>query len=482
MQLYVLYEAAQGYCLFEKEEFDETGGQLKAIQKAIPNLERFSKMVKLAAFQPFQTAEEALENIKLVSQNKVSETLKNFLITNLPATKTSKKQKFLLGIAEPKLGSEIFADTGITASYNESIEELIRGIRAHLPKLMKKLSDEDLTRAQLGLAHQYSREQCATDVNRQDKPIIQTIALIETMDKNINTFVMRLKEWFSWHFPELGKIITDNGIFCKVVRFVEKRENVTEDIKDELTDLVLDEEKAQQIIEAAKISMGQEMSEADVMQVKKFSERVVEQIEFREKLSDYLKQRMNAVAPNLTSLIGEMVGSKLISHSGSLINLAKYPASTIQSLGAEKALFRALKTKGKTPKYGLIFNSSFIGRAGQKNKGRISRYLANKCAIAARIDSFSEKTQTTAFGEKLKEQMEERLNFLATGAKPKKNKDAMKEVLDELKAEGLYYDGAAAAGKDKKAKKDKKRKRDADLSDDEEVEEIKPKKKKAKKE
>ena len=227
--------------------------------------------------------------------------------------------------------------------------------------------------------------------------------------------------------------------------------------------------------------MGQEMSEADVMQVKKFSERVVEQIEFREKLSEYLRQRMNAVAPNLTALIGEMVGSKLISHSGSLVNLAKYPASTIQILGAEKALFRALKTKGKTPKYGLIFNSSFIGRAGQKNKGRISRYLANKCAIAARIDSFSEKTQTHAFGDKLKEQMEERLNFLATGAKPKKNKDAMKEVLDELKAEGLYYDANANAG-DKKAKKDKKRKRAADESDAEEVEEIKPKKKKAKKE
>ena len=193
---------------------------------------------------------------------------------------------------------------------------------------------------------------------------------------------------------------------------------------------------------------------------------------------------MNAVAPNLTALIGEMVGSKLISHSGSLVNLAKYPASTIQILGAEKALFRALKTKGKTPKYGLIFNSSFIGRAGQKNKGRISRYLANKCAIAARIDSFSEKTQTTAFGDKLKEQMEERLNFLATGAKPKKNKDAMKEVLDELKAEGLYYDGnnnSAAAG-EKKSKKDKKRKRPVDESDEEEVEEIKPKKKKAKKE
>jgi nucleolar protein 56 len=213
-------------------------------------------MVKLAAFQPFTTAEEALENIKLVSQNKVSETLKNFLNTNLPATKTSKKQKFLLGIAEPKLGSEIFAETGITASYNESIEELIRGIRAHLPKLMKKLSDEDLTRAQLGLAHQYSREQCATDVNRQDKPIIQTIALIETMDKNINTFVMRLKEWFSWHFPELSKIITDNFIFCKVVKLIEKRDNINDEIKEQLAEVVLDEDKAQEIIDAAKISMG----------------------------------------------------------------------------------------------------------------------------------------------------------------------------------------------------------------------------------
>ena len=216
--------------------------------------------------------------------------------------------------------------------------------------------------------------------------------------------------------------------------------------------------------------------------MKKFSERVVEQIEFRERLQEYLRTRMNAVAPNLTALIGEMVGSKLISHSGSLVNLAKYPASTIQILGAEKALFRALKTRGKTPKYGLIFNSTFIGRAGQKNKGRISRYLANKCAIAARIDSFTEGKEhsTSAFGEKLKEQMEERLQFLATGAKPKKNTDAMKEVLDELKAEGLYYEGNAATVGDKK-KKDKKRKRDEEPVD-EEVEEVKPKKKKSKKE
>ena len=113
---------------------------------------------------------------------------------------------------------------------------------------------------------------------------------------------------------------------------------------------------------------------------------------------------MGSVAPNLATLIGDTVGARLISHAGSLTNLAKYPASTVQILGAEKALFRALKTRGNTPKYGLIFHSSFIGRAGAKNKGRISRYLANKCSIASRIDCFSE-APTTIYGKKLKEQV-----------------------------------------------------------------------------
>merc|ERR1711981_1248765 len=165
--------------------------------------------------------------------------------------------------------------------------------------------------------------------------------------------------------------------------------------------------------------MGMDINDTDALQIKKWAERVTELIAFRETLSEFLKQRMSAVAPNLQALIGEIVGSKLIAHAGGLTNLSKYPASTIQILGAEKALFRALKTKGKTPKYGLIFNSSFIGRAGQKNKGRISRFLANKCAIAARVDCFSE-SPTKKFGESLKGQIEERLKFVTSGVKPRK--------------------------------------------------------------
>ena len=210
---------------------------------------------------------------------------------------------------------------------------------------------------------------------------------------------------------------------------------------------------------------------------------------------------MNAVAPNLQSLIGEIVGSKLIAHAGGLTNLSKYPASTIQILGAEKALFRALKTKGKTPKYGLIFNSTFIGRAGLKNKGKISRYLANKCAIASRVDCFSE-APTAKFGDALKGQVEERLKFLASGVKPRKNKEAMADVIAELKADGLFYgdkvkvakgaddsaDEEEAAvpekkrDKKEKSKKDKKEKKskkvESDVESDAELEKAKKKDKK----
>ena len=120
------------------------------------------------------------------------------------------------------------------------------------------------------------------------------------MDKDINTFCMRLKEWFAWHFPEMTKIVNDNHIYAKLVNLLAgKRENINDELKDELTTITMDEEKSQQIIDAAKISMGMDMSETDSNQVQKWSERVVELINFRESLSDYLKERMNAVAPNL---------------------------------------------------------------------------------------------------------------------------------------------------------------------------------------
>merc|ERR1711992_342505 len=244
-----------------------------------------------------------------------------------------------------------------------------------------------------------------------------------------------------------------------------------------LEEVVMDSAKAKAVVDASKTSMGMDISQVDLMNIDMFANRVVALAEYRKELSKYLQDKMGNVAPNLAALIGDTVGARLISHAGSLTNLAKYPASTVQILGAEKALFRALKTKGNTPRYGLIFHSSFIARAGAKNKGRISRYLANKCSIASRIDCFSE-TSTKLFGEKLKEQVEDRLKFYDSGDLPKKNVDAMKEAIDAVKAEASEFTEVVS----KKSKKNKKRKAEAEAEDPavEASNEDKPKKKKAK--
>jgi len=127
-------------------------------------------------------------------------------------------------------------------------------------------------------------------------------------------------------------------------------------------------------------------------------DQVISITEYRTQLSEYLRNRMAAIAPNLTALVGELVGARLISHSGSLMNLAKHPASTIQILGAEKALFRALKTKHDTPKYGLIYHASLIGQAPQKLKGKMARMVATKTALSIRVDALSDADTKSSSG------------------------------------------------------------------------------------
>merc|ERR1712217_599858 len=220
----------------------------------------------------------------------------------------------------------------------------------------------------------------------------------------------------------------------KVARLVRVRDSFDQSRTNELNEACGSEDVGAEILKALKMSMGQDIVEMDMANIDRFAGEVISLSNMRKSLHEYLKAKMDLVAPNLTMLIGEIIGARLISHAGSLPNLAKYPASTVQILGAEKALFRALKTKGNTPKYGLIFHSTFIGRAQQKNKGRISRYLANKCSIASRIDCFSEAS-TKIFGESMKQQCEDRLSFLTEGVKPRKNVDVMAEAIKAVQKE-----------------------------------------------
>merc|ERR1711976_851997 len=196
-----------------------------------------------------------------------------------------------------------------------------------------------------------------------------------------------------------------------------------------------------------------DISMIDLVNIERFAGRVTALAEYRKGLHEYLKDRMNQVAPNLAALIGDTVAARLISHAGSLTNLAKYPASTVQILGAEKALFRALKTKGNTPKYGLIYHSTFIGGAAQQNKGRISRYLANKASISSRIDCFMD-SPTNAFGVKMRDQVEERLKLLQSGQQLKMDTNvSVMEAANKDHLEKLQQRATAAPKKKGKKKR-----------------------------
>jgi nucleolar protein 56 len=472
---YLLHESSVGYAIFQVvHQADTIGNRLKEVQDAGQDLAKFGKMVKLVNFAPYRGAAEALENINLVSEGVLSEYLRSDLELNLP--KPSKKKKIVLGVQDKNLAGSIKASfPGVeceTGETSEVVADLLRGLRLHAGKLLKGLQEGDVERAQLGLGHAYSRAKVKFSVQKNDNHIIQAIATLDHLDKAVNTFSMRVREWYGWHFPELIRIVSDNHTYAKLALAIGDKKTLSDANLHDIAAIVNDDaDIAQAIIDAARVSMGQDISLTDMENVSAFANRVVKLAEYRRSLFQYLVNKMAIVAPNLASLIGEVVAARLISHAGSLTNLSKYPASTVQILGAEKALFRALKTKGNTPKYGLIYHSSFIGRAGAKNKGRISRFLANKCSIASRIDNFSEEP-STKFGLALRKQVEERLDFYATGTAPMKNEDAMRSAMDAVLGDINIADPTAdadmaditprAVQKQEKKSKDKKKEKSKD--------------------
>lgn len=217
---------------------------------------------------PFLEAETALFNMIQISENNVSEDLHGFLEANLPVVK-KKKKTFILGVQDKILAGNISAALGIECLTSEIVTELFRGIRLHFNKFLKttEFSEEHMVRAQLGLAHSFSRNKVQEDINRNDKHIIQSIALLEQLDKDVNLFCMRLKEWYSWHFPELARIVTDNYVYTKAVKAIGERENASEENIDAIEAAVGNVEIAQSIVEASNMSMGQDISEFDMVKI-----------------------------------------------------------------------------------------------------------------------------------------------------------------------------------------------------------------------
>ncbi|KAH8193985.1 hypothetical protein TruAng_011847 [Truncatella angustata] len=246
----------------------------------------------------------------------------------------------------------------------------------------------------LALSHSISRHKLKFSADKVDVMIVQAIKLLDDLDKELNNYAMRVKEWYGWHFPEMDRIVNDNLAYARIIMAMGTRDNhANVDLSE-----ILPEDIEQRLKAGAEVSMGTEIGEFDLENIKLLAEQVISFTEYRQQLSQYLTSRMKAIAPNMTELIGELVGARLIAHAGSLMKLAKSPGSTIQILGAEKALFRALKTKHDTPKYGLIYHASLVGQATGKNKGKIARMLSAKAALALRVDALSELQNEGADG------------------------------------------------------------------------------------
>lgn len=490
---YVLTETAAGYALLKAS--DKKIYKSSSLISDLDSTEKVLSQFKVSAFSKFNSAANALEEVNSVIEGKVSSQLQKLL----DDVKSDKKTTLV--VSETKLANSI---NKLGLNFNVVSDavtlDLYRAVREHLPELLPGLSDNDLSKMSLGLAHSIGRHKLKFSADKVDTMIIQAIALLDDLDKELNTYAMRCKEWYGWHFPELAKIITDSTAYARIILTMGIRANAQE------TDLseILPEDAEERVKTAAEVSMGTEITEIDLINIKALAEQIVEFAAYREKLSNYLSSRMKAIAPNLTQLVGELVGARLIAHSGSLISLAKAPASTIQILGAEKALFRALKTKHDTPKYGLLYHASLVGQASGRNKGKIARVLAAKAAVALRYDALAEdRDDEGEVGLDVRAKVEARLSVLEgrdLRTTSKIVREHKKIEITEAQAYNADADAVEAKAtadsddesdneeedkkkekkKEKKDKKDKKRKRD-DEDEDEEKKEKKSKKEKKEK-
>ncbi|MHA1231206.1 MAG: C/D box methylation guide ribonucleoprotein complex aNOP56 subunit [Candidatus Helarchaeota archaeon] len=273
-----------------------------------------------------------------------------------------------------------------------------------------------------------TRKKISEASEKKDKLLCQTIEAIDQINKYVNALSERLHEWYGLHFPELGKLISNHNTYCKLVAKLGNRENFT---AEALKEFRLSDEKIQDIINSAKNSMGANLKEVDMEQIRNFAQMVCQIYELRANLSDYLTDGMNKIAPNMSALIGPILAARLISMAGGLEELAKKPSSTIQVMGAEQALFRSLRTGSKPPKHGLIFHWEGIHGAPWWLRGKISRALAGKLSIASRLDAYSAEDH----GDELVADLNARITEIKTKyPKPKKKPKKKKSKRDRKRS------------------------------------------------
>ena len=239
--------------------------------------------------------------------------------------------------------------------------------------VMKKLRD---------FALELSSSKISEVSESPDLHITLAINTLDETDKIINGISSRLREWYGLHFPELDNIIDSINGYSQIV-LSGKRENIS---KEDFEKAGFPESKVEMLSLVREKSRGGDMTEKNLAIVQTLAKQILDLFDLRKTIEEHVDQQMKEEAPNISAVLGTAVGARILARAGSLSKLASMPASTIQVLGAEKALFRSLKTGSNPPKHGIIFQHAIVHAAPRWQRGKIARAIAAKAAIAARVD------------------------------------------------------------------------------------------------
>jgi nucleolar protein 56 len=314
-------------------------------------------------------------------------------------------------------------------------------------------NEQDAMQALREFAINLSSSRVKEASEKLDLHIIQSINALDELDKIINTVGARMREWYGLHFPELDNLVSSLGVYAEIVSRAGLRENIVVEI---LQGIGLQDKKVEVILDAAKRSKGGDMTPENLAIVKRLADEVIAQSDLRRVLADHIEAAMETVAPNVKELLTAAVGARIISKAGSLARLARLPASTIQILGAEKALFRSLKTGARPPKHGLLFQHPLIHSAPKWQRGKIARAVASKVAIAARIDYYRHNGKDSTVYGKLKIRISE---IQEKYREPMPEKERDKKYKEHIQRQQQYRGGGRDVARDKHDKRNKKDRR-----------------------
>jgi nucleolar protein 56 len=234
---------------------------------------------------------------------------------------------------------------------------------------------------------------------RRDQIIMRVVSVLDELEKELNVFSEKLREWYGLHFPEASSVIPSHERYAGLVARHGRRESV----------------KDRELAKLAGKSSGMEFPDHDMEEVQAFSKALLGLYDVRKRLASYLEDIARSTVPNTSAVAGPVLAARLLVLSGGLEKLSKLPSSTIQLLGAEKALFRHLKGEGKAPKYGVLFGHPLIQAAPRELRGKVARLVAARVALAARLDKFSGRDE----GEKMRRELEEQARRILTRPKTK---------------------------------------------------------------